>query len=99
MDPKKQGMKQKIAALSERSWKIIQIAGGISLGAVICFFLYGDSDGGSAFSIYALLLALIVPRLLEQSCGRSVSVGRIAMLITLVILIVSHLLLTYSGMI
>ena len=93
----KKNLKQRVAALSERSWKIIQIAGGISLGAVVCFFLYGDSDGGTPYSIYALLLALIVPRLLEQSCGRSVSAGRIAMLITLVVLIISHLLLSYSG--
>jgi len=93
----KKSLKEKVAALSERSWKIIQIAGGITLGAVVCFFLYGDADGGSTFSIYALLLALIVPRLLEQSCGRSVSTGRIAMLITLVLLIAAHLVLNYSG--
>ena len=98
MKPENSGMKQKIAALSERSWKVIQIAGGVSLGAVICFFLYGDADGGATYSIYALLLALIVPRLLEQACGRSVSAGRIAMLVTLIVLIVSHLLLNYSGM-
>lgn len=94
----KKDLKQKVAALSERSWKIIQAAGGMALGAAVCFFLYGDSDGGSTFSIYALLLALIVPRLLEQSCGRSVSFGRKAMLVTLVVLIGAHLLLTYSGM-
>jgi len=97
MEPKKEsGLKAKVAALSERSWKIIQCAGGVALGAVICFFLYGDADGGSTYSIYALLLALIVPRLLEQSCGRSIASGRIAMLITLVILIVGRLLLTYA---
>ena len=94
----KKNLKQKVAALSDRSWKIVQAAGGIALGAVVCFFLYGDSDGGTTFSIYALLLALIVPRLLEQSCGRSVYFGRMAMLVTLVVLIGAHLLLTYSGM-
>ena len=94
----KKNLKQKVAALSERTWKIIQISGGISLGAAVCFFLYGDSDGGTTFSIYALLLALLVPRLLEQSCGRSVATGRIAMLIALVVLIAAHLLATYSGL-
>lgn len=98
MEPKKNrsGLQQKVAALSERSWKTIQVAGGIALGAVVCFFLYGDSDGGSTYSIYALLLALIVPRLLEQAFDRSVAAGRIAMLITLAILIIGHLLLTYA---
>jgi len=99
MEPKKNGsnLKQKVAALSERSWKIIQTAGGIALGAVVCFFLYGDASADStAYSIYALLLALIVPRLAEQSCGRSIASGRVAMLITIAVLIVSHLLLTYA---
>ena len=98
MEPKKNGsdLKRKVEVLSERSWKIIQIAGGIALGAVVCFFLYGDSDGGTTYSIYALLLALIVPRLLEQACGRSVATGRAAMLVTLVILIVGYLLLSYA---
>ena len=99
MNEKKPGLKEKVAALSERSWKIIQAAGGIALGAVVCFFLYGDSDGGTTYSIYALILALIAPRLLEQSCGRSVTFGKTAMLVTLVVLIAAHLLLTYSGMI
>jgi len=60
MEPKKNrsDLKQKVAALSERSWKIIQTAGGIALGAVICFFLYGDASADSTtYSIYALLLA------------------------------------------
>lgn len=97
MEPKKRSnLKEKVAALSERSWTVIQTVSGIALGAVICFFLYGDENGGSTYSIYALLLALIVPRLLEQSCGRSIAKGRIALLITLVILIVGRLLLTYA---
>lgn len=99
MEPKKNSsdLKQKIAALSEHSWNIIQTAGGIALGAVICFFLYGDSSAdGTVYSIYALLLALIVPRLVEQACGRSISKGRVAMLIAIVILICAHLLMTYA---
>ena len=95
-EKKPSNLQEKVAALSKRSWKVIQIASGIALGAVVCFFLYGDSDGGSTYSIYALLLALIVPRLLEQACDRSVSTGRIAMLITLVLLIGARLLLTYA---
>lgn len=97
MDEKKPtGLQEKVAALSERTWRIIQIAGGASLGAVVCFFLYGGSTDNTTNSIYALLMALLVPRLLEQSCGRSVATGRIAMLITLVLLIVGYLLLTYA---
>jgi ABC-type multidrug transport system permease subunit len=97
MEPKKRSdLKEKVAALSERSWNVIQTVSGIVLGAVICFFLYGDENGGSTYSIYALLLALIVPRLLEQACGRSIAKGRAAMLVTLVILIGAHLLMTYA---
>lgn len=96
MEPKENRSKlQKwAAAQSERSWRVVQTVSGIVLGAVICFFLYGDADGGSTYSIYALLLALIVPRLLEQACGRSVAAGRVVMLITLVLLIVGRLLMT-----
>ena len=99
MEPKKSqsDFKQRVAALSERSWKIIQTAGGISLGAAVCFFLYGDSSAdGTVYSIYALLLALIVPRLAEQSCGRSVAFGRTVMLISIVIFIGAHLLTRYA---
>lgn len=98
MEPKEKrsGLQKWVAALSERSWKAVQAVSGATLGAVICFFLYGDADGGSTYSIYALLLALIVPRLLEQACGRSVAVGRVAMLITLVLLIVGRLLVTLA---
>ena len=98
MEQKKSGLKEKVAALSARSWKIIQIAGGISLGVVVGFFLYGDADGGSTYAIYALLLALVVPRLAEQSCGRSIAVGRNAMVISLAMMIAAHLVMNYSGM-
>lgn len=99
MEPKKNhsDFKQKIASFSERSWRIIQAASGIALGTAVCFFLYGDSSAdGTAYSIYALLLALIVPRLAEQSCGRSIAFGRTVMLITIAALIIAHLLLTYA---
>ena len=99
MEPNKDnrtGLQKKVAALSERAWKIVQCAGGIGLGCAVCFFLYGDSMNSTTYSIYALLLALVVPRLVEQSCGRSVASGRVAMLITIVLLVVGHLLLTYA---
>ena len=98
MEPKKNSdFKQRVAALSERTWKIIQTAGGIGLGAAVCFFLYGDASADSTmYSIYALLLALAVPKIAEQSCGRSVNAGRIAMLITIAMLIVAHLLISYA---
>lgn len=88
----------KIARLSDNTWKICQGIGGVLLAVAVTAFLFGgvsEDKSSSMFTIYAALLALIVPRLVEKSCHRSINFGRMVMLITLCVGIVGFI--VYSG--
>lgn len=79
--------RDKVEALSERAWKCWQAVTGVALGIGCCCFLYGGNGGveNTWSTIYALMLALIVPKLAEQSCGRSVLFGKKVMLGTIIV--------------
>jgi hypothetical protein len=98
MEPKNKQTKlqQWAQAQSERSWKIIQGFGGAALGAAVSFFLSGGTSDDTVYAIYALLLALLVPKFIEQGCGRRVDFGRNAMLVVISLFIVSALIMHYA---
>lgn len=84
---------KRVAAWSEKKWKWISGVCGAILGLAVIFFLYGgnEDEGFSMFSLYAVVLALFVPRTLESTCGRSVRFGQTIMIIAMVIGIVGQL--------
>ena len=78
---------KRVAAWSEKKWKWISGVCGAILGFAVIFFLYGgnEDEGFSMFSLYAVVLALFVPRTLESTCGRSVRFGQTIMIIAMTI--------------
>ena len=85
--------RRRVEAMSERAWNAAQTVGGLLLGGAVSFFLIGgnEDDSFSFFTVYALVLALLVPRILEQLCGRSVNRGRIAMVAAIAVIMVVQL--------
>lgn len=84
---------KRVASWSEKKWKWISGFFGALLGFAVIFFLYGgnEDEGFSMFSLYAVVLALFVPRTLESTCGRSVRFGQMIMVIAMVIGLVLQL--------
>ena len=78
---------KKVASWSEKKWKWISGICGAILGFAVIFFLYGgnEDEGFSMFSLYAVVLALFVPKTLESTCGRSVRFGQLIMIIAMTI--------------
>ena len=78
---------KRVASWSEKKWKWISGFFGAMLGFAVIFFLYGgnEDEGFSMFSLYAVVLALFVPRTLQSTCGRSVRFGQTVMIIAMVI--------------
>ena len=82
----KPNMRERVEALPEKTWKILNAIGGAVIGALGSVFLYGGNGGleNQWSTIYALLLVLVAPRLIEQYCGRSVLFGKKVMLGTVI---------------
>ena len=87
---KRTKLQKKIDGMNEKQWRVWQCIGGVVLGLAVCFFLLGD-DGESMLGIYSFVLALLVPKLLENSFRRSVNDGRIAMVITIAVILIARL--------
>ena len=77
---------KRIDALDPKQWRLWQIAGGATVGAVVVasLFIFGE-ELSSYGLILAALLAILLPRYLERSWRRKLTVARNAMLITMVI--------------
>lgn len=86
---------KRIASWSEKKWKWISGVLGAILGFAVIFFLHGgnNEEGFSMFSLYAVVLALFVPRTLESTCGRSVRFGQMIMIIAMAIGLVAQVLI------
>ena len=86
---------KRVASWSEKKWKWISGFFGAILGFAVIFFLYGgnEDEGFSMFSLYAVVLALFVPRTLQSTCGRSVRFGQTVMIIAMVIGILAQLII------
>ena len=78
---------KKVASWSEKKWKWISGFFGAILGFAVIFFLYGgnEDEGFSMFSLYAVVLALFVPKTLQTTCGRSVRFGQMIMIIAMTV--------------
>jgi len=78
---------RRCAAISDKKWNIIQSIGGVILGGAVVFFLFGGTsdDAFSIFTVYALVLAMFVPKYVEKTCDRNLDRGRIVMVIAIAV--------------
>ena len=86
--PEPTEFEKRIAALSPSAWKKLQIAGGALLGVLsgLCMTVLSDYKTFSGYGlIVAVVLALLVPNLIEKKVQRSISAGRIALIAALAV--------------
>ena len=79
---RRSALQQRVGAIPEKRWDFLQIVFGGLLGLAVSLCLFGSNSGdGSAqsFTLYAAILALLVPRLIERSVDRKAPKARIAM--------------------
>ena len=93
------GFQKFIARMDEKKWKLCQRITGVVLGALACTALFVDSsESQSTFSyglIIAIVIALIVPNILEKQGQRKLNSLRMTMALTMGVLILGYFL--YSG--
>ena len=76
----------RVNALTDRQWRLWQIAGGAALGLVVVLLLFIGSEELSTYRLLvAALLALLLPRYLERTLRRDLNVARRAMIVALVV--------------
>ena len=88
-------LEERVNALTDKQWRLAQIAGGALLGlAALALLMIGGEELATYRLIVAALLALLVPRYLERVIRRDLVVARRAMIVALVVgLVISFLIL------
>jgi len=79
-------LQKKVQAYSEKQWTLIQRVAGVLLGLLSGFLLtyFGAFESTSLYgTIGALLIALLLPNMVEKRIKRSVQKGRIMLMIAL----------------
>lgn len=84
-----------IARLDEKTWTLYQRIAGIILGigAGIALFWNGGSNNETGFSyslIVAVVIAMLVPNILEKQGGRRIPKLRMALVIAMGVMIVGY---------
>lgn len=77
-------LSQRVHAIADARWKLYNLAGGAALGLLlaVCLFVLPEIPEFSNWSlILAVVLALLVPRLVENRLKRSIATGRMTMVI------------------
>ena len=90
----------KLRHCSEPVWLKVQIAGGVLVGllAVLVMFVIPETEtlGPMRWAI-GLVIALVVPRLIENGLQREILKGKIALLVTFGLGLVAYSILGYLG--
>lgn len=89
------GFQKFIARMDEKKWTLVQRVVGAILGVCsgIALFWNGGSDTEQGFSwslILAIVIAMLIPNILEKQGGRRVNKLRIALVIALGIMIFGY---------
>lgn len=92
------GFQKFIARMDERRWVLTQRIAGVILGLLAGVALFWDSFGGKeeGFSyslIIAVVIAMLVPNIIEKQGLRRIPKLRMALVITLSVMIVAYLIL------
>ncbi|HPY37433.1 MAG TPA: hypothetical protein PLH38_06330 [Clostridia bacterium] len=93
---------KRIAALSEKNWRLVQVIGGTGLGlfCALCIFVLGNTETfGSISLIIAAVAALFAPNYFEKNAGRKIPVLRKALLISLSACLVVAIILNFTGVV
>lgn len=89
-------LQKRVDAMSEKTWNLWQTVCGALLGGVVSFFLFGGSgDDMSTYAIYALVIALVVPKLAENTFGRNVNRGRTALAVSIAMIMAAYMAVRY----
>ena len=86
---------KRIHAIPEDKWNLYQTLGGAVIGLVIAGLLFAGGSGLNAGFLIAVVLALLLPNLLEDRGRRKLQRGRLAMIIAMAIGI--GILAVYAG--
>ena len=87
-----------IAKMDDKKWKLTQRILGVILGLGSGLALFsdglfnrGEESTGSSYSlIIAVVIALLVPNIIEKQGGRKINVARMTMAITLLVALVAY---------
>ncbi len=92
-------LQQKVRDYPDEKWTLIQRIGGAALGlisgAMLTYFGSFDSTGLIG-TIGAVVVALLVPNLVEKRVKRSLRKARVALMIALGAWLIGHALIMYS---
>ena len=94
-DSNMNGFQKWIARMDEKKWTLVQRIVGAILGvaAGVALFWNGGSDNESGFSyslIVAIVIAMLIPNILEKQGQRRIPKLRIALVIALGVMIVGY---------
>lgn len=89
------GFQKYVARLSDKTWTLLQRIVGAILGVAsgIALFWNGGSndDKGMSWSlIMAIVIAMLVPNILEKQSGRRINKLRITLVIALAVMVVGY---------
>ena len=89
------GFQKAVARLSEKTWTLIQRIAGAILGVAsgLALFWNGGSDTEQGFSwslVLAIVIAMLIPNIIEKQSGRRINKLRVALVIALAIMIVGY---------
>lgn len=91
------GFQRFIAKMDDKKWKLAQRILGVVLGLSTGLALFsetifqsGEGSLGSYSLLIAVVIALLIPNLIEKQGGRRINLARITMAITLLIVLVAY---------
>lgn len=89
------GFQKYIARLSEKTWTLVQRIVGAILGVAAGLALFwnggSDTDRGMSWSlVIAIVIAMLIPNILEKQGGRRIPKLRVALVIALGVMIVGY---------
>ena len=94
------GFQKFIARLDDAKWKLYQRIFGVilGLGTAVALFWPGQNEEGSKIGSYTLIIAvviaLLIPNIIEKRGGRKITQARYTMVITLGIALVAFFIMT-----
>ncbi len=94
-EPEPTAFQKRVAAISDKNWKRIQIISGSILGIIsgYCISFLSETETFSNYGlIIAAVLALILPNFVEKRADRKMVAMRISIIISLVVFMVFYLL-------
>ena len=95
------GFQRFIAKMDDKKWALTQRILGILLGVGSGLALFGqslfgnDDQMGSYSLILSVVIALLIPNIIEKQSGRKIHLARMTMAITLLVVLVAYFI--YAG--